>query len=200
MPSLRLLCLNARTLELDRPGLARLIDEIGPGLACLHGAPSLLRWRAISAELAREAGMVVVGGGRLGGGNLLLSTLGVDVLTTQDVTFAGGHGPRRPGAALAVLRLGGVEFVAAGARLAGERPVRVRQAVELDRAVTGLVPSNPPAVLSVDGVDEPSSGSWRELTVNRTAVTDGVFVDDAITVIDANQIASGAVRVELTFG
>lgn len=197
MPSLRLLSVNARTMSLDRAALARTIAEVRPDLACVHGAPSLLRWRSISAELAREAGLVVVSGGRTAGGNLLMSTLGVDVLTTRDLTYSGGRGVRPPGAALAMLRLRGSEFAVTGARLTGDAGKRLEQTSQLSRAVDGLTPGDPPLVLAVDGAGGPGSSAWQALGETRVAVAGGVFVDARIGIADVNEISGGAVRVEL---
>ena len=87
----------------DLDGARARISAAEADLVCVHGAPSLLRWRSKCGAVARRAGLVVVGGGRIGGGNLLLSGLGVDFEGTHDLTFGGGRGPRRAGATLAAL-------------------------------------------------------------------------------------------------
>lgn len=200
MPNLRVLSVNARTLPHDRDQLAALIESHRPDVACVHGSPSLLRWRSISAALARKAGLVVVGGGRTGGGNLVLSTLGVDVLGTRDLAFAGQRGVRPPGATLAVLRLRGSDFVVAAARLLGQPSDRLRQARELEAAIAGVVPGTPPAVISVEGVDGPG-GPAALLAENRIAAGGGVFVDTRIAVEVASVVdgpsSSGPVLLEL---
>lgn len=195
MPPLRLLSVHARDVSGDRAALAALIEQAGVDLACVHGSPSLLRWRSLSAALARRANLVVVGGGRTGGGNLLLSTLGVDVNGLRDLAFAGTSGIRPAGATLALLALRGSEFVAAGARLRGTATECLAQAEELEAAVAGLHPAGPPALLSVDGV-EPGSPAWDRLATGRTALGGGVFVDPRIGVGVVAEPA-GRVRVEL---
>jgi endonuclease/exonuclease/phosphatase family metal-dependent hydrolase len=195
VPPLRLLSVRAHDIAGDRAALAALIEQAGVDLACVHGSPSLLRWRSISAALARQANLVVVGGGRTGGGNLLLSTLGVDVTGLRDLAFTGTSGLRPPGATLAVLALRGSEFVAAGARLGGSAADRLAQAEELETALAGMHPGRPPALLSVDGV-EPGTPAWDRLAAGRTAVGGGVFVDTRIEVGGVAQ-PGGRVRVEL---
>lgn len=203
MPTLRLLSVNARTLPLDRSELAALIAKTRPDVACVHGSPSLLRWRSISAGLARRAGMVVVGGGRTGGGNLVMSTLGVDVLATRDLSFDGFSGVRPPGATLAVLRLRGSEFVFAGAWLLGSPTARLVQARQLQEAIAALVPGVPPTLISAEGSDRPDTAAWQALTENRVAVAGGVFVDGRIGIGDAQELdgawsTCAPVRVDLS--
>lgn len=202
MPTLRLLTINARRLSLDRAALARYIADHDPDLVCVHGSPSLLRWRSISAGIARRAGLVVVGGGRTGGANLLLSTLGVDVDATRDLRFTGGHGPRPAGATLASLRLRGSAFVAAGARLSGSPTQRAAQAGELQAALAGLALTRLPAIISVEGVDGREAPAWQTLSEGRAAMSGGVFVDNAIAVADARELSAAGterpVLAELT--
>lgn len=195
VPTLRLLSVHARDLDGDRAALAALIEQAEVDLACVHGSPSLLRWRSLSAALARQANLVVVGGGRTGGGNLLLSTLGVDVTGLHDLAFTGTSGIRPAGATLAVLALRGSEFVAAGARLLGTGAERLAQVDELEAAVAGMHPGRPPALLSVDGV-EPGTSAWERLASGRTAVGGGVFVDSRIGVGVVSE-PRGRLRVEL---
>ncbi len=194
MPSLRLLSVNSKLLPLDRAGLARMIADHTPDVACVHGAPSLARWRSISAALARESGLVVVTGGRTSGGNLLLSSLGVDVTATRELSFVATHGVRPPGAALAALRLLGCGFLVAAARFGSSSHVH---SAELRDAVAALVPDDPPVVLSIDGVGR-GSGAAQLLGTDLVAVGGGVFVDARIAVDSADEITIGAVELELT--
>lgn len=182
MPSLRLLRIDARPFGRDLGALASRISSTEADVVCVHGAPSLLRWRSKCGAIARRAGLVVVGGGRLAGGALLLSDLGVDVSATQDLTFGGGRGPRRPGAALAALALSGARFTVAGARLAGGAADQARQLTELDEALRHLTPTPAPLVVCVQ-----DAGPGAAVTLNhgRATPTGGVFVDAAITATPA---------------
>ena len=191
MPSLRLLTVNARTDRLDHDALARRIAAAEPDIVCVHGAPSLLRWRSVSAALARRSGLVVVGGGRTGGGNLLLSDLGVDATGTQDLTFAGHRGPRPPGATLGALARLGSRFVLVGARLAGDADAQRAQLDQVQRAAVGIDPARPPVVVCVEGA---GPGAAVSLQDGRTAAGPGVFVDAPITV---DAVTDGVVELTL---
>lgn len=203
MPSVRLLSIDARGFGRDRVGLAQAIAAADADVACVHGGPHMLRWRSICAAIGRRSGLVVATGGRRGGGNLLLTTLGVDVTAVQDLRFAGGGGLLAPGAALAALRLGGVDFVLVGATLVGNAAERVGQARELQRAIDGLVPGNPPAIVSAEGSDRPGTAAWQSLVENRVGVAGRIFVDGRLTVDQAAEVGGGTranptVQVELT--
>ncbi|WP_375498278.1 hypothetical protein [uncultured Jatrophihabitans sp.] len=191
MPSLRLLSVNARTESLDHEALARRISAASADVVCVHGAPSLLRWRSISAALARRSGLVVVGGGRTGGGNLLLCDLGIDSTATRDVVFAGHRGPRPPGATVAALARLGSPFVLVGARLSGDGAAQRAQVEQVRRVVREADPAEPPAVVCVEGA---GPGAAVDLQDGQTATAPGVFVDARITV---GQIADGVVELTL---
>ena len=86
----------------DRAALARVIRGANPDLVCVQEAPRFLRWRSTCAALARTSGLVVVGGGRVGGANLIMSTLAVDVVDVACVAFSTDPGLHHRGAAIAV--------------------------------------------------------------------------------------------------
>jgi hypothetical protein len=203
VPSLRLLSIDARAFGRDRVALARAVAAADADIACVHGGPRLLRWRSICAAIGRRSGLVVATGGRLGGGNLLLTTLGIDVTAVRDFRFTGGSGLLAPGAALAALRLAGADFVLAGASLAGNAAERVAQARELQRAIDGLVPGRPPAIVSAEGSDRPGTAAWQALVESRVGVAGRIFVDGRLGVDQAAEIGGGTranptVVVELT--
>ena len=132
MPSLRIISVDARSYARDRAGLAAAIGAADPHVAVVHGSPHLGRWRALSAMIARNAGLVVVGGGRVGGANLVLSSLGVDFVSVSDTLYT--HNPFAPaGATVARLRHHGVGFAVAAASLGSANPgtdaASVRRAV-----------------------------------------------------------------------
>jgi hypothetical protein len=202
--SLRLLSVDARGFGRDRAALARLISGAGPDVVCVHGGPHLLRWRSISAAIARRAGLVVVNGGRTAGANLLLSGLGVDVDAMRDVRLSGATPLRSPGAALAALRLRGTGFVLVSATLVGNEAERGAQARELQAAIDRLVPGDLPAIISAEGAQRPGTAAWQSLAENRVGVAGRLFVDGRVTVAEAEQLPGGsgptpAVTVRLTF-
>jgi hypothetical protein len=180
---------DARPFGRDRAALARFIGDADVDVACVHGGPHLLRWRSISAALGRRAGLVVVTGGRTAGANLVLSTLGVDVLGVQDVVLTGGTRLTRPGAALAALRLRGTEFAIVSATLLGNSAERLAQAGELQTVINRLAARELPAVISAEGSDRPGTAAWQALVENRVGVAGRIFVDGRLGVTDATQLA-----------
>lgn len=197
--SLRLLSLDARSFGWDRAGLARTIAAARCDVVCVHGSPHLLRWRSISAAVARRAGLIVVTGGRSAGANLLLSTLGVDVVAVRDLRLARGSPLASAGAALAALRWRGADFVLVSATLAGSAAQRLEQARQLSDAIGTLVPGNPPAVISADGAEPQGTPAWHSLVESGVAVADRLFVVGRIGVGPADRQDRG-IRVELSPG
>jgi hypothetical protein len=204
VPTLRVLSVDARTTGRDRAALGRLIGDAGPDAVCVHFAPHLGRWRQKAAALARRSGRVVVtAGGRGSGANLLLSTLGVDAVLTGERRFTSrGRRTNPPGAALALLRVEGQPVVLASAMLAGNAAERLAQAQELQSAMDGLVPGNPPGIVSAVGTDRPGTAAWQSLTEGRVAVGGRFFVDRRIAVAEVKEVSGtppfAAVLAELT--
>jgi endonuclease/exonuclease/phosphatase (EEP) superfamily protein YafD len=190
VPKLRLLSTNARTLLLDRSGLAALIAAESPDVVCVHGAPSALRWRSSCGAIARQAGLVVVCGGRTGGGNLVLSSLAVDVTASRDRFFAGSTLREPAGATVAALRRAGRPFAVVAGRVSGDAARRRHQADELQDTLADVAIGDPPAVLSVDGADRPGTSAWHALAQKRTPVGAGVFVDERIAIESRREIVA----------
>jgi endonuclease/exonuclease/phosphatase (EEP) superfamily protein YafD len=192
VPTLRVLSVDARTTGSDRAGLARLISDHDPDAVCVHNAPQLGRWRQKVARLARESGRVVIcADGRRAGGNLLLSTLGVDVVTTSHARFTSDSRLAPPGAALALLRVDGREFVLVSTTLIGNAAVRLGQAAQLQAAIDRFVPGAPPAIVSAIGTDRPGTAAWQAVADGRVVVGARFFVDERIAVDEAQQLGKG---------
>lgn len=205
MPTLRLMTYNVRSMRDDRAALARVIRSAEPDVVCVQEAPRFLRWRSLCAQLARTSGLVVVGGGRPAGANLIMSTLAVDVISTVDVRFSRDPRLHQRGTAIAVLRLAGVTFAAVGTHLDVDGDARLRHVTELHRAIARHVPEGVPSVIAADVNDRPGSPTWQALVAERAdafaaagtgsgftsgavdphQTIDGVFVDPRITVRSA---------------
>lgn len=201
MPTLRLLSYNIRSMRDDRAALARVIRSARPDVVCVQEAPRFLRWRSTCAKLARTSGLVVVGGGRAAGANLILSSLAVDVLATVDVAFSKDPGLHQRGTAIAVLRLRGSTFAVAGTHLDVKPEPRLKHVAELHAALAEHVPADVPAVVGGDINDHPGSAPWQALVAQRVdafahqadrggapgtpRVIDGIFVDPRIAVTSA---------------
>src|SRR5436305_5688186 len=98
----------------DRTALGQVIRSVEPDVVLIQESPRFARWRSLCAELARRSNLVVVSGGRYAGSNLILSSLGVDVVSTADVLFSKDRGMHQRGTAIAVLTKLGSRFAVAG--------------------------------------------------------------------------------------
>lgn len=205
MPIVRVLSYNVRSMRDDRAALGRVIASARPDVVCVQEAPRFARWRSRCAELARRSGLVVVTGGRTAAAQLLLSDLGVEVVSTAQVRFSREPGRHRRGTAIAVLRKEGTTFAVAGVHLDLVAHARLRHVEELDRAIAEHVPPGVPTIVGGDVNDVPGSPTWQALTRQRqdafavagtgTAYTstaahprktiDGIFVGPGVTVRSA---------------
>lgn len=201
---MRLLSVDASITGRDRGALARLIGSSGADAACVHNSPHLLRWRSISASVGRRSGLVVIGGGRPAGANLLLCSLGIDAPATRDVDLRGGSRMRPAGAVLGRLRVGGRDVVLVGATLIGNAAQRLDQAERLQDALGHFLPVDAPAVISVQGAGRPGTAASQTLAHGRVVVAGRLFVDSRIAAAEPVELAEGAgaavppVLVELT--
>lgn len=208
VPTLRVMTYNVRSMRDDRAALGRVISSVEPDVVCVQEAPRFARWRSLCAELARRSGLVVVGGGRTAGANLIMSTLAVDVDATEDVLFSKNRGLHRRGTSIALLRLAGSRFAVAGTHLDVEAEPRLRHVRELHSALARYVPADVSTIVAGDINDRPGSAAWSELVGQRpdafaTAGTgsaftseaasprqtiDGIFVDPRLTVLSARVV------------
>jgi endonuclease/exonuclease/phosphatase family metal-dependent hydrolase len=208
VPTLRLLSYNIRSMRDDRAALARVIKAARPDVVCVQEAPRFLRWRSTCAALARTSGLVVVSGGRPAGANLILSSLGVDVVATADALLSKQPRLHQRGAAIAVLRLRGATFAVAGTHLDLVPEARLQHVGELHAAIAAHVPADVATVVAGDINDHPGSAPWQALAAQRpdafaqagvgSAFTstasaphqtiDGIFVDPRITVASVRVI------------
>ncbi len=202
MPTLRLLTYNVRSMRDDRAALAHVIASAEADVVCVQEAPRFLRWRSLCAQLARTSGLVVVGGGRPAGANLILSSLRVDVERTVDVRFTKDPRLHQRGTVIALLRLNGSRFAVAGTHLDVVAEPRLRHVGELHAAIAAHVAPEVPTVVAGDVNDKPGSAPWTALNTARqdafavagtgspftsTAANphqtiDGIFVDPRIIV------------------
>jgi len=202
VPTVRVLSYNVRSMRDDHAALGRVISSAEPDVVCVQEAPRFLRWRSLCAELARRSGLVVVAGGRPAAAQLILSGLGIDIVSSAEVRFSKDRGRHQRGVAIAVLRRHGATFAVAGTHLDLVEPARLRHLGELDRALAAHVPVGVPALVAGDVNAVPGSRTWQALTRHRadafaavgdgpgytsTAADprqriDGIFVDPRITV------------------
>ena len=198
MTALRLLTYNVRSMRDDRAALGRVIRSAEADVVLVQESPRFLRWRSLCAQLARLGNLVVVGGGRRAGSNLILSSLAVNVESTAEVLFSRDPGLHRRGTAIAVLTKQGARFAVAGIHLDLQEAARRRHVTELERAIEQHVPGGVPTIVAGDVNDIPGSPTWQALAAVRADAAadsgftssarephkriDGVFVDPAIRV------------------
>ena len=163
MTVLRLLSYNVRSMRDDADALARVMREIAPDVAIIQEAPRFLRWRSKCAALARRAGLVGVTGGRVTGANLVLSSLAVEVVATHEIAFTADRNLHHRGAALAVLKLAGLEFAVAGTHLDLIEAPRLRHLDELADFAARQLPPATPLIVGGDLNAVPGSATWQRL-------------------------------------
>src|SRR6478672_7487514 len=151
----------------DREALGRVIRSAEPDVVLVQESPRFARWRSLCAELARRSNLVVVSGGRPAGSNLILSTLGVDVVSHAEVLFTRDPRLHRRGTAIATLTKADKKFAVAGIHLDLVEGPRLRHVDELDRAIEQHVASDVPVIVAGDVNDVPGSPVWQALAKNR---------------------------------
>lgn len=180
-PVLRVLTYNVRSLRDDPAAVARVIRAADPHLVFIQEAPRFVRWRAKCAALSRRSGLVIVTGGRPAAANLILSSLGVDVLAHRDALLSRAPGLHQRGVALAELRWRGHHFAAAGTHLDLEPAQRVRHVAEIERLLAGFCDPGLPTIVAGDTNDVPGSPTWQALGSGRTDVFGAVGPGDGPT-------------------
>jgi endonuclease/exonuclease/phosphatase family metal-dependent hydrolase len=192
--------------------VARVIRACRPDVVCIQEAPRFARWRSRCAALARRSGLVIVGGGRPAGANLLLSTLAVEVESSRDVLFSKDARLHQRGAAIGVLRLGETRVAVAGTHLDLVEAPRLRHVAELELVLDAHVPAGVPSIVAGDINDRPGTPVWQLLTERRVDAVpagdgftysathprrriDGVFADPALRIASAEVIDSPDVKI-----
>jgi endonuclease/exonuclease/phosphatase family metal-dependent hydrolase len=192
---------NVRSLRDDAAGVARVIAGVAPDVVLVQEAPRLWRWRAACARLARDAGLVVVTGGRPAAGNLVLCSLRVRVLSTQDLLLPKRRGLHRRGAATAVLEVDGRRLSVLGthldldpaARLDSARRLRVSAYDVIGADVNEEADGAAWAALSAGLVDTGAGqGATFSVRTPRRRI-DGLFVSPSLQVRTAEVVECGPV-------
>jgi endonuclease/exonuclease/phosphatase family metal-dependent hydrolase len=146
---------NVRSLRDDAAGVARVIRSAAPDVAVIQEAPRLWRWRSACARLARDAGLVVVTGGRPAAGNLLLCAMRVRVVSSYDVLLPKRRGLHRRGAVGAALELEGQRLAVLGTHLDLDRDARLDSARRLRAASYDVIGAD---------VNEEPGAAWAVLS------------------------------------
>ena len=159
---LRIVSYNVRSLRDDRAAVVRTLRMLDPDIACIQETPSLLRWRSKCAALAREAGLLYVGGGRVTGGVALLSALRVDVSETTEYNLSRTPGRFGRGCVAARISVGPESCVVASFHLGLDAGERARHWREL----AGLIDryGDAVAVIGGDVNERPDGPVWNEIS------------------------------------
>lgn len=181
MPTLRLLSYNIRSMRDDRAALARVIRSAAADVVVVQEAPRFLRWRSTCAALARTSGLVVVGGGRTAGANLVMSTLGVDAVSVSSHEFSRDPRLHRRGCVIAIMRYRGTEFAVVGTHLDVVAHPRLRHAAELNAVISATVPPGLPVIIGADVNDHPGTPTWQELGAERVDAWAAAGAGDGFT-------------------
>ena len=176
MVSLRVVTYNVRSLRDDRDALVRVIRGLSADVVCMQEAPRRLRWRARCAALARDTGLLYVGGGGTAGGSMMLASLRVDVRSTLEYRFSRTPGLHERGAVAAVVELGGAAAVVASVHLGLDSTERLRHRSELVGMVDRF--GGQVTVLAGDINERPDMPAWRAIA---DEFTDAGAADDTPT-------------------
>jgi endonuclease/exonuclease/phosphatase family metal-dependent hydrolase len=174
--SLRVVTYNVRSLRDDRDALVRVICGLSADVVCMQEAPRRLRWRARCAALARDTGLLYVGGGGTAGGSMMLVSLRVDVRSTLEYRFSRTPGLHERGAVAAVVELGGAAAVVASVHLGLDSTERLRHRSELVALVDRF--GGHVTVLAGDINERPDMPAWRAIADD---FTDAGAADDTPT-------------------
>lgn len=136
---IRVLTYNVRGLRrtrayANRAAVVRIVRAARPDVVCVQEAPGGPMWRTRCSELAREAGMFMLTGGRPAAGNMLWGAARVDVHGALDMCLSRTPGRRRlpPRAvASALLGVGAVRFGVIGVHAGLSASERRRHADEI---------------------------------------------------------------------
>lgn len=159
---LRVVSWNVHSLRDDSAAVAATLRQLRPDVVCLQEAPRFLRWRSTVAGLAREAHLLVAGGGRACGANVVFTDLRVRVRSVLETRLPTAVSRHRRGLVLAVLEVGGTQVLVGGTHLSLIGSERLRQAQEAARRVAAMGIEN--VVLCGDLNDVPASPTWQALT------------------------------------
>jgi endonuclease/exonuclease/phosphatase family metal-dependent hydrolase len=198
---IRVMSYNIHSSRDDLRALAGVVRSEAPDLVLVQEAPRRFRWRGKNARLARQWGMLHVGGGLWALGNSAFTTLRVGVRETWNVQFPLTPGKHMRGAVFARCTVGRSRFVAVGTHLSLDATERVSQAQLLKGYLAEL---DEPYLVCGDLNEEPGGGGWRTLADGLVDAAearecgslftfscssprrriDAIFVDPAIEVLD----------------
>ena len=192
---------NVRSLRDDASGVAAVLRAAAPDVVLVQEAPRLWRWRYKCARLARQAGLVVVTGGRPAAGNLILCSMRVSVVSSYDVLLPKRPRLHRRGAATAVLEIEGRRLSVLGTHLDLDPAARVESARRLRSSSYDVIgadvnetPGGPAWMALSDGLVDVADGLGPTFSVaNPRRRIDGLFVSPVLRPVRVEVLAIGPV-------
>jgi endonuclease/exonuclease/phosphatase family metal-dependent hydrolase len=161
---LRVLSYNIHSQRDDRAALVAVVRAAAPDVVIVQEAPRRFRWRHKCAALAHAFGMVVAAGGLPSLGNLLLTSLRVNVHATWCWRYPLTPGRHLRGAAFAECSVGSPDparrFVVAGTHLSTDPVERPVQGTLFAAALKDV---RRPVVVGADLNEPPGGTSWLEV-------------------------------------
>ncbi|MGH8823969.1 MAG: endonuclease/exonuclease/phosphatase family protein [Jiangellaceae bacterium] len=161
MVDLRVVSYNIRGLRDDRSAVVRVLRSLDADVVCIQEAPRFLRWRSRCAALARESGLLYVGGGGTTGGTMMLASLRVDVRSSIDYRFSRTPDLYRRGAVAARVHRAGASLVVASVHLGLDADERARHRNELVGLVNRF--ESEVTVVAGDINEQPGRPTWRAI-------------------------------------
>jgi endonuclease/exonuclease/phosphatase family metal-dependent hydrolase len=197
----RVVTWNVRSLRDDAAGVAAVLRSLAPDVVFVQEAPRLWRWRSACARLAREAGLVVVTGGRPAAGNLLLCSMRVRVVSSRDVLLPKRPKLHRRGAVVANLEVEGRALSVLGTHLDLDASARVESARALRTSAYDLIgadvneePGGPAWVTLSAGLVDPAAGLGPTFSVaSPRRRIDALLVAPSLGVLSCEVVECGPV-------
>jgi endonuclease/exonuclease/phosphatase family metal-dependent hydrolase len=160
---LRVASYNVRSLRDDRAALVRVVTAMGADVVCVQEAPRFPGWRRRRRELARDTGMTVAAGGRVGGVAVLAGPA-VRVLDRRDLRLRPYPGLQWRAAALAVVEKDGARYAVCSIHLDLHGGARLRHAVQIAAFVEEAARAHrAAAVVAGDLNERPGGPAWSHL-------------------------------------
>jgi endonuclease/exonuclease/phosphatase family metal-dependent hydrolase len=202
---MRVVSYNVHGLRDDRSALVEVIRDLDPDVLIVQEGPRRVRWRARTAHLAHDLGLVHVAGGAPSLGNVIFSALRVRTLATWELRYPLTPGRHMRGAAFARCEVAESGFVVVGSHLSTDAAERPGQAQRLKKALADL---DAPVILGADLNEPPGGPAWEILGLvdagsDQRATfpaaepryrIDAVLVDPRLTVTRSGVVDSPAAR------
>ncbi|HEU4543613.1 MAG TPA: endonuclease/exonuclease/phosphatase family protein [Jiangellaceae bacterium] len=173
MVKLRVVAYNVRSLRDDRSAVIRVLRELDADVVCVQEAPRFFRWRSKCAALARESGLLYVGGGRTANGVAMLAAHRVDVSSVIEYRLSRTPRLIRRGLVAARIHKAGAWCTVASVHLGLDAAERPRHRREIIGVVNRY--DSPVTIVAGDINETPGMPTWRELAAEFTdaGVPDG---------------------------